>query len=121
MAQVPTGHRGPFAETLPETQTILLPTGRTTINPDNTGSSSGKRSDEADKEFQLTRTPSRNETAATTATFPGREERKPSSTVQSHQAWSEQDRMREVHGWLLALERERGKGAMEFTEILQGI
>lgn len=114
---VPTGHSDPFSETLPETQTILLPTGRTTINPDN----SSKRSGEADREFQLTKTHSRNETAATTAASPGRGERKPSSTVQSHQAWSEQDRMREVHGRLLALERERGKGAMEFTEILQGI
>ena len=116
MTSVPTGHKGPFSETLPETQTILLPTGRTIINPDN----SSKRSDEADKEFQLTRTPSKNETAGTTS-YPERDERKSSSTVQSHQAWSEQDRMREVHGRLLALERERGKGAMEFTEILQGI
>ena len=115
---VPTGHSGAFSETLPETQTILLPTGRTTINPDNTS----KRSDEADREFQLTRTPSRSDTVAAAATpNKGQEERKPSSTVQSHQAWSEQDRMREVHGRLLALERERGKGAMEFTEILQGV
>lgn len=50
--------------------------------------------------------------------------------MSSHQEWSEQDREKEVYRQLLTVERERDRargrgngrmGAMEFTEVLQGI
>lgn len=137
MTTISTGHEGPFSETLPETQTLLLPTGRTVINPD-TNMTSTKITKQSRAETS-TNTSSTNDMhpepqpepqpqpATDLATsLSDEDERKEQDRKQSErkkrvhssQAWSEQDRQRRVYGQMLAGERGR---AMEFTEVLQGI
>lgn len=137
MTTISTGHEGPFSEILPETQTLLLPTGRTVINPD-TNMTSTKITKQSRAETS-TNTSSTNDMhpepqpepqpqpATDLATsLSDEDERKEQDRKQSErkkrvhssQAWSEQDRQRRVYGQMLAGERGR---AMEFTEVLQGI
>lgn len=143
MTTISTGHEGPFSETLPETQTLLLPTGRTVINPDAANITNITKQSHAETSSTNNTNNILPATEPTTITEPapqpqpqpdlaiatalsGEDERteqdqkqsERKKRVHSSQAWSEQDRQRRVYGQMLAGERGR---AMEFTEVLQGI
>jgi len=142
MTTIPTGHTGPFSESNSygeapsnsqdqrihnaiQSHTLLLPTGKAAINtrrdPENTSSNT-----------QATATPMSTTPSTFTGSADTNEEARPRTrgSVSSHQEWSEQDREKEVYRQLLTVERERDRargrgngrmGAMEFTEVLQGI